>query len=644
MTLTSAQIASGRRPKVAKDKPRPYSDPASFAFSFSNNSNTASDWSARPRSSKVPPRIAVAVPSRGEMRRMTTDAGGRLQIWNNRFAAMLEPPDGAGPQQLPAPGLHAGMTIRNALARCHHSVAALALAPPTEQQANTHQSIVVRDRAVVIRAHWVRMRDGGWLGTYEDITRIQRNEARLIHLARHDLLTDLPNRIVLREAVARAAVGLAHGITFAVLSVNLDRFRTVNGTLGHEAGDALLREAATRLQRQVRTGDTVARIGADSFAIVQTALAEPVSPESFAQRLIEVLSEPYAVDNATVIVGASVGIALPAPGLDQAPVDADALLRNADLARQQARQDGGGAVRFFAPQMDTNAQERRLLEIDLRQALERREFELHYQPLISVHSRRISGFEALLRWHHPVRGMVRPDMFIPLAEEVGLIAAIGEWVLRRACAEAARWPEGISVAVNLSPLQFTRDGLVEQVQSAIAEAGIAPQRLELEITERVPLRENTDTLATLHRLRALGVRISMDDFGTGYSSLSYLRSFPFDKIKIDKSFGHGMDAGSAGTGESEAIVRAIAGLGMSLGIATTAEGVETVAQLNALVADGCTEMQGYLFSPPRPAGEVARLLAAADSWPGATDAASKPAGTKETPLDPSRQLVRAASA
>ncbi|MFN0184005.1 MAG: putative bifunctional diguanylate cyclase/phosphodiesterase [Aquabacterium sp.] len=548
---------------------------------------------------------------------VTTDAEGRLQIWNHRFAAMLD---------LAEPALAAGMTIRTVLATCQDSVAAGALAPPLDQPAGTHQSIVVLDRALVIRAHWVRMRDGGWLGTFDDITRIQRNEAKLVHMTRHDLLTDLPNRTVLREAVARAAARLAHGTPFAVLSVNLDRFRTVNDTLGHEAGDALLRQAAARLQRQVRADDTVARIGSDSFAIVQTALAESASPAVFAHRLIEVLSEPYIVANATVVVGASVGIALPTAGAephaDREAADADALLRNADLARQHARQDGGGAVRFFVPEMDANAQERRLLENDLRQALERREFELHYQPLISVQSRRICAFEALLRWHHPVRGLVRPDMFIPLAEEVGLIAAIGEWVLRRACVEAAGWPDEICVAVNLSPLQFTRDGLVEQVEAAIADAGIAPSRLELEITERVLLRESADTLATLHRLRALGVRISMDDFGTGYSSLSYLRSFPFDKIKIDKSFVHGLDAGPDGTGESEAIVRAIAGLGRSLGIATTAEGVETVDQLNTLVADGCTEMQGYLFSPPRPAADVARLLAASGAWPGSQELAA----------------------
>ncbi|MCC6717772.1 MAG: EAL domain-containing protein, partial [Acetobacteraceae bacterium] len=538
----------------------------------------------------------------------TTDAAGRLQLWNRRFAAILALPDAR---------LRTGMTIAQATAS--------ALAPPADHAAAGHQCIVALDHAVVVRVQWVRMSDGGWLGTFDDITHVQRNEARLVHLARHDALTDLPNRTALREAVARAGAQLHQGATFAVLSVNLDRFRTVNDALGHEAGDALLRQAAERLRQHVRNGDTVARIGADSFAIVQTAASPHASPHGgpalLARRLIDVLSEPYVVAGTQVVVGASVGIALPGP----APIDADAMLRNADLARQHARQDGGGTLRFFAAEMDAHAQARRLLELDLRQALERDEFELHYQPLVAVRSRRICAFEALLRWRHGDRGLVRPDQFIPLAEELGLIVPIGEWVLARACAEAATWPEEIGVAVNLSPVQFARDGLVEQVQAAIAAAGIAPARVELEITERVLLRDSADTLATLHRLRALGVRISMDDFGTGYSSLSYLRSFPFDKIKIDKSFVHGLDAAADGGdrdggdrdgGGSGVIVRAIVALGHSLGIATIAEGVETAAQLNTLVAYGCTEMQGYLFSPPRPAGEIPRLLAADTPWPG----------------------------
>jgi diguanylate cyclase (GGDEF)-like protein len=550
---------------------------------------------------------------------VTLDRAGTLQVWNRRLAVLLRLPDDL---------LRPGIALAAVLAVCPDGAAA-ALAPPVDATAEGHQGVVALGNAQVLRAQWVRMGDGGWLGTFEDITRQHRSEARLVHLARHDALTDLPNRAALREAIARAMTQArqsgAHGESVvAVHSVNLDRFRAVNESLGHEVGDALLRQAAERLRRAARAGDTSARIGADGFAVVQTvtaqpANAQPAGAEAFAHRLIAVLSAPYEIGNTTVVVGASIGIALADPEAaapDPAEVahGADILLRNADLARQRARADGGGTACFFEPEMDEQARARRDLEIDLRQALERDEFDLHYQPLVSVRTRRISGFEALLRWRHPQRGMVRPDIFIPLAEEVGLIGTIGDWVLRRACAEAAGWPEEVSVAVNLSPLQFARDGLVEQVEAAIAEAGLAPSRLELEITERVLLRESADTLAILHRLRGLGVRISMDDFGTGYSSLSYLRSFPFDKIKIDKSFVHGLDAG-ADDGEADAIVRAIAGLGRSLGIATTAEGVETVAQLNALVADGCTEMQGYLFSPPRPAAEVAGLLAAAHAWP-----------------------------
>jgi diguanylate cyclase (GGDEF)-like protein len=549
---------------------------------------------------------------------VTLDRGGALRLWNRRFAVLLGLPNGL---------LRPGITLAEVLAACPSSAAAAlappALAPPADAHPGAgHRGVVALGNAQVLRAHWLPMGDGGWLGTFEDITRLHRNEARLVHLARHDALTDLPNRAALREAISRAMAQTVPDAGFAVLSVNLDRFRTVNESLGHEAGDALLRQAAERLRRAARAGDTIARIGADGFAIVQTAGPQPAGAEAFAHRLIEVLSAPYEIGNTTVVVGASIGIALPDVATARAggKTGADTLLRNADLARQRAREDGGGRLRLFEPAMDAQARERRHMELDLRLALERGEFDLHYQPLVSVRTRRINGFEALLRWRHPERGMVRPDIFIPLAEEVGLIGAIGEWVLRRACAQAAAWPEEVSVAVNLSPLQFARDGLVEEVEAAIAEAGLAPNRLELEITERVLLRESADTLAILHRLRGLGVRISMDDFGTGYSSLSYLRSFPFDKIKIDKSFVHGLDAGTD-DGEADAIVRAIAGLGRSLGIATTAEGVETVAQLNALVADGCTEMQGYLFSPPRPAAEVPRLLAVSQSWPAVAAAA-----------------------
>jgi len=538
------------------------------------------------------------------------DGAGRLVVWNRRLAEIF---------RVSGSALAAGMTIGEALgpgvATRHGAAAgpeglASVAAGGAAGSAAEHRFVLTLDSGVVVQANLVPLRDGGWLATYDDITERRRNEARLVHLARHDALTDLPNRIVLRESVARAAALAQRSNPFAMLSINLDRFKSVNDALGHEYGDNVLRQVAQRLRHHVRATDTICRLGADAFVVVQPDLNQPASAAALATRLIEVLRQPYATADGLAILGASVGIALGTAS----DGDADVLLRNAELAQQRAKQDGGNTMRFYAPEMDALAQERRLLERDLHLALERGEFELFYQPLISVRDRRICAFEALLRWHHPQRGPIRPDVFIPLAEEIGLIVPIGAWVLRHACAEAARWPRDVSVAVNLSPVQFGREGLVALVEEAVAAAGIDATRLELEITESVLLRDSAATLDILHRLRALGVRISMDDFGTGYSSLSYLRSFPFDKIKIDKSFVHGLD----GSEESEAIVRAIAGLGHSLGIATTAEGVETLYQLDTLVADGCTEMQGYLFSPPRPASDVALLLSVADAWPPAS--------------------------
>ncbi len=533
---------------------------------------------------------------------VTTGPDGALTLWNRRFAAILALPEGA---------IRVGMTLPQVLAGLGPSTDLAALAPPSGSPLQERRGVATLGRTTVVRTHWVRMPDGGWLGTVEDITQLRRNEARLVHLTRHDGLTDLPNRGAVREAVARALAQARHGAPFALLSVTLNRLGTVNQALGQEAGDTLIRAAAERLRGQVRDADAIGRTGANTFMVVQSDVSQPSGAQAMAERLLEVLTEPYDMPDGIVVVGASVGIALAEAG----EADADRLIHNAELARQRARQEGGGVARFFVPEMDAHAQDRRLLELDLHQALERGEFELFYQPLISVRDRRVCAFEALLRWHHPRRGMVRPDLFIPVAEELGLIGQIGEWVLQQACAEAATWPADVSVAVNLSPLQFARDTLVEQVEAALAAASLAPTRLELEITESVLLRDSAGTLAMLHRLRALGVRIALDDFGTGYSSLSYLRSFPFDKIKIDKSFIHALDGAASGTAESEAIVRAILGLGHTLGVATAAEGVETVAQLRAVALNGATEIQGYLFSPPRPAGEVARLLAAADAWP-----------------------------
>ncbi len=444
------------------------------------------------------------------------------------------------------------------------------------------------------------MPDGGWILTFEDVTERRQAEDRVVFMARHDALTQLGNRVLFHERIEQALAQTAREGGFALLCLDLDQFKAVNDGLGHPIGDQLLREVAARLKGIVREGDTVARLGGDEFAIVQLGVTQPRPVASFAERIIEIVSRPYDIDGHYIVIGTSIGIALsPADG-----ADVDALIRNADLALYTAKADGRRSWRFFKPDMDAQAQARRTLELDLRLALAREQLKVHYQPIIDASTRRICGFEALLRWYHPTLGAIPPNTFIPIAEEVGLIVPIGAWVLRQACTEAAGWPEAVKVSVNLSPAQFRSPQLVRTVMEAVAEAGLAPERLELEITESVLLHDDAATLATLHQLRSAGVRISLDDFGTGYASLGYLRRFPFDKIKIDQSFIRDL----AINADSAAIVRAVTGLGHSLGIAVTAEGVETAEQMDRLVADDCTELQGFLFSRARPAEELAALL------------------------------------
>ena len=378
----------------------------------------------------------------------------------------------------------------------------------------------------------------------------------------------------------------------------------MNDTLGHPVGDKLLQEVAQRLAACVREGDTLARLSGDEFAILQIGLTRPEDAALLAHRTIRVLGEPYEVASHRVVIGTSIGISVtPRDG-----ASVDALLKNADTALYRAKAEGRGVFRFFEQAMDAELQARRVLELDIRRAIEEAQFELYYQPLISLPTHEISGFEALLRWHHPERGLVSPAEFIPIAEDTGLIDTIGAWVLRQACSEATGWPEHVKIAVNLSPAQFRSDELVGIVNQALIASGLEPSRLELEITESVLLQQDDPNLMTLHRLRQMGVRISMDDFGTGYSSLSYLRSFPFDKIKIDRSFVKGL----SNDGGSVAIVRAVTGLSRSLGITTTAEGVETDEQLHCLAREGCHEVQGYLFSKPVPADRVPMLLNAVE--------------------------------
>jgi diguanylate cyclase (GGDEF)-like protein/PAS domain S-box-containing protein len=434
-----------------------------------------------------------------------------------------------------------------------------------------------------------------------DITERKRAEARVAFMAHHDALTALPNRVLLRLRMEETLGHLRRsGDGLATLCIDLDNFKTVNDTLGHPVGDLLLQSVASRLRSVIREEDTVARLGGDEFAILLTGANGPDEVSAFARRVLDTIGEPYDLDGHHVCVGASVGIAI-APG-DGA--DADRLLKNADMALYRAKSDGRSTFCFFEAEMDARAQARRRLEVDLRKALATGEFQLHYQPLVELTSGAITGFEALLRWPYASRGMIPPAEFVPVAEETGLIGQLGAFVLRRACADAAAWPDDARVAVNLSPLQFRTGNLLQVVMDALKETGLRPGRLELEITETLLLERSESVLATLHALRALGVRISMDDFGTGYSSLSYLRSFPFDKIKIDRSFVNGMKTQA----DSQAIVRAIVSLGSSLGITITAEGVETESDLACLKAEGCNEGQGYLFSKAQPQAEVMRLL------------------------------------
>ncbi|NJO32449.1 MAG: EAL domain-containing protein [Rhodospirillales bacterium] len=438
----------------------------------------------------------------------------------------------------------------------------------------------------------------------EDITERRESEKKILHMAQHDALTDLPNRVLLRDRLEHALAGTRRGDRcLAIFLLDLDRFKEVNDSLGHHIGDTLLKAVAERLRSFVRETATVARLGGDEFAIIDDVTDPLVEATSLAQRVQEALSAPFDLGDHQVIVGTSIGIAV-APGDG---TDSDHLLKKADLALYRAKNDGRGTHRFFEPEMDRLMHARRDLERDLRSALVNGEFELYYQPLLDLKSNRISGCEALLRWHHPERGIVSPAEFISLAEETGLIVPIGEWVLRKACAEAATWPECIKIAVNLSPAQFASQQLVPVIVSALATSGIAPQRLELEVTESVMMHDTEATFALLAQLHELGIRIALDDFGTGYSSLSFLRKFPFDKIKIDRGF---ISELADEKEDSRAIVRSVVQLAVSLGKTTTAEGVETKELLELARAEGCTEVQGFHFSRPKPASEIAELLLA----------------------------------
>ncbi|WP_025033091.1 EAL domain-containing protein [Bradyrhizobium sp. DOA9] len=446
------------------------------------------------------------------------------------------------------------------------------------------------------------MAGGGWVATHLDVTEQRRSEAKITYMAQHDALTELPNRVLLKARL-EPALADTHGgkLHLAVLLLDLDRFKEVNDTLGHPAGDLLLRSVAARLLGCVRETTFVARLGGDEFAVVDYVTDPVADAASLAEAIHAALSEPFDLGDHQIIVGTSIGIAV-AP---QDGADSDTILRSADLALYSAKSAGRGAFRFFEPELDQLLRSRRNLERDLRKALARSEFELHYQPFVDLKSGETCGLEALLRWHHPERGLVSPGEFIPVAEETGLILPLGEWVLRTACAEAAKWRSDLKIAVNLSPAQFRSRELVSTIVGALAASGIASDRLELEVTETVIMHDSGTVFAALSQLRELGVRIALDDFGTGYSSLSFLQRFPFDKVKIDRSF---VSELSSPMEESRRIARAVVQFATSLGKTSTAEGVETAEQLDILRQEGCVEAQGFHLSRPMRASMIARLV------------------------------------
>ena len=528
------------------------------------------------------------------------DADERLAVVNSRFHEVLG---------LPSERIQIGMVYREIIALCVEAgyfpgmtaeqVYTTRQVRPIDGVGDVQQGELVGQRIISRRS--VLMAGGGWVSTFEDVTERREVETRIAYMARHDALTGLPNRVLLREHMEQVLARSCRDGNAAVLCLDLDGFKAVNDTLGHPAGDELLRLVGRRLTEVTRDTDLVARLGGDEFAIIQSDVQQPEEAAALAQRLVEVLRLPFDLGGQLATIGTSVGIAL----AGQAGTTIDELLRSADIALYRAKATGRGCWMLFKPDMDAELQRRHRLEADLRCALAESQLEVFYQPLVEARTETLVGFEALLRWRHPERGMVSPAEFIPLAEETGLIRPIGAWVLARACADAASWPNSLKVAVNLSPIQFTGAGLVGEVEQALRGAGLAPHRLELEITESVLLQENDAILRMLHRLRDLGVRISMDDFGTGYSSLSYLRRFPFDKIKVDQSFVRNLERDKG----TVAIVRAVVSLGRALGMSVLAEGVETKEQLKLLRDEGCDELQGYLFSKPQPIQHVPALIA-----------------------------------
>jgi diguanylate cyclase (GGDEF)-like protein len=525
-------------------------------------------------------------------------ADGRLAVMNHRFSEMMELSDDL---------VHRGANARDIVAACVSagSISAasgkMIISEIQNSQARdiiTTDPDVTRDRSL----SWTfqPMAGGGAVVLLEDITERKAAEAKISHLARYDELTELPNRVNFRDEIERLLAVPHYGEQLsALLFVDLDQFKQVNDTLGHPCGDQLLCAVADRLRAMLRPEDFVARFGGDEFVVFQQNIKSNEEAAGLARRIVDQLSERYEIDSHLVEIGASVGIAMTSPG-----VSADTLLKNADMALYRAKADGRGTFCFFRDEMAQIVEARRILELDLRKALANEEFELFYQPLVNLKSGRIATCEALLRWNHPVRGTVSPVDIIPVAEDMGLIVDLGRWILRKACMECMKWPEGVSVAVNFSPQQFHQRDVLSEVRYALEVSGLPAHRLEIEITESSLLRNTQLTHDVLAQLRTIGVRISLDDFGTGYSSLSYLHNFPLQKVKIDRSFLEGID-----TDRPLTLLRGVARLSADLGMSVVVEGIETNEQLELISADGTvTEAQGYLFSRPVPAVRVRQLL------------------------------------
>jgi len=523
---------------------------------------------------------------------------GRLAVMNHRFSEMMELSE-----DLVQRGANATDIIAACVKAGSISSASGSMILAEIEDTLTRDMITTDPNADHARSlSWTfqPMTGGGTVVLVEDITERRNTEARISHLARYDELTALPNRLNFRDEIERLlAVSHTAERLSALLFIDLDQFKQVNDTLGHPCGDELLCAVAERLRGMLRPEDFVARFGGDEFVVFQQDIKSPEDAAGLARRIVDRLSERYKIDNHLVEIGASVGIAMTAPG-----VSADTLLKNADMALYRAKADGRGTFCFFRDEMAQTVESRRNMELDLRKALASEEFELFYQPLINLKSGRISTCEALLRWNHPLRGTVSPIDIIPVAEDMGLIVDLGRWILRKACMECMKWPEGVSVAVNFSPQQFHQRDVLSEVRYALEVSGLPAHRLEIEITESSLLRNTQLTHDVLSQLSAIGVRISLDDFGTGYSSLSYLHNFPLQKVKIDRSFLEGID-----TDRPLTLLRGVARLSADLGMSVVVEGIETNEQLELISADGTvTEGQGYLFSRPVPAARVRQLL------------------------------------